>query len=306
MLWSATVALALFFLSATATATLSVSDGKLQRVDAVSASLISSLPFSSSSRLALQQTDILRLAFTVNRDGHPFRPQQASLVVQPVPPSSEAAAHSAQFPIKVRPQSGKAKYDLDLSSSSASSPLNRLAALSPDRTLALTLVVGHPHEPEPVHLALAHVQWPEQALTTTPPSSSEPPLPPHWHAEKYAPQPEIEWTFRPGENRINPLVALAGLALVLAPWLVLFTTVPRLVRSVVPPSGRTTLFLVALVALELLSVVSWVYFLPVTTTLPYFAAIGVATVGTGRAALAEMAAARKRTTLNVPAAKKQL
>lgn len=69
------------------------------------------------------------------------------------------------------------------------------------------------------------------------------------------------------------------------------------------PSGRTALFLATLVALELVSVVSWVKFLPVTTTLHYLAAIAVAAVWTGRAALGDMARARKASTATATAKK---
>lgn len=89
--------------------------------------------------------------------------------------------------------------------------------------------------------------------------------------------------------------------------------VPRLVPNgrFPLPSGTTTLFLLSLVALESLSVISWVYFLPVLHTLPYFAAIAATSVLTGRRALGEMAHARKtkaagKVSVSVLAERKQL
>lgn len=322
MQWS--ILVAVLALAGRASATLSVQDGKFSIVDSVSASIISSDSFSSSSasppisqdddRKPLSETDVLKLAFTVTRDGKPFQPQQASLVVvNPVHP-----AKSAQFPIKVRPNSGKAKWDSS-SSPVIQSQLATLAAAASeeDTTVELTLIVGHPHEPEPVQIHLGHIQLPRSVAT--PVADPITLLPKHWEAEKYAPQPEIVWTFRDGEKPVNPVVALVGLAVVLAPWIVLLATVsgqapgivdtcrPHLadaplafqVPRLVPngrfplPSGTTALFLLSLLALESLSVISWVYFLPVLHTLPYFAAIGATSVLAGRRALGEMAHARK-------------
>lgn len=298
MQWS--ILVAVLALAGRASATLSVQDGKFSIVDSVSASIISSDSFSSSSasppisqdddRKPLSETDVLKLAFTVTRDGKPFQPQQASLVVvNPVHP-----AKSAQFPIKVRPNSGKAKWDSS-SSPVIQSQLATLAAAASeeDTTVELTLIVGHPHEPEPVQIHLGHIQLPRSVAT--PVADPITLLPKHWEAEKYAPQPEIVWTFRDGEKPVNPVVALVGLAVVLAPWIVLLATVPRLVPNgrFPLPSGTTALFLLSLLALESLSVISWVYFLPVLHTLPYFAAIGATSVLAGRRALGEMAHARK-------------
>ncbi|KWU43110.1 hypothetical protein RHOSPDRAFT_26558 [Rhodotorula sp. JG-1b] len=294
MQWS--ILVAVLALAGRASATLAVQDGKFSIVDSVSASIISSDSFSSSSpalvhededRRPLSETDVLKLAFTVTRDGKPFQPQQASLVVVN-PLHSGNSPTTAQFAIKVRPNSGKAKWD----SSSSPAIQTQLASLDAT-TVDLTLVVGHPHEPEPLQIHLGRIQLPPSfAAPTSDPSLL---LPKHWEAEKYAPQPEIVWTFRDGEKSVNPIVALVGLAVVLAPWVVLLATVPRLVPNgrFPLPSGTTTLFLLSLLALESLSVISWVYFLPVLHTLPYFAAIAATSVLTGRRALGEMAHARK-------------
>jgi hypothetical protein len=218
MQWSLLVAV--LALAGRASATLSVQDGKFSIVDSVSASIISSDSFSSAAsppiihdedRKPLSETDVLKLAFTVTRDGKPFQPQQASLVV--VNPSTRK---SAQFAIKVRPNSGKAKWD------SASPQLASLAASEEDTPVDLTLIVGHPHEPEPIQIHLGRIQLPHSLAPSLDPSLL---LPKHWEAEKYAPQPEIVWTFRDGEKRVNPIVALVGLAVVLAPWIVLLATV---------------------------------------------------------------------------------
>lgn len=225
MQWS--ILVAVLALAGRASATLSVQDGKFSIVDSVSASIISSDSFSSSSpalihededRRPLSETDVLKLAFTVTRDGKPFQPQQASLVVVN-PLHSGNSPRTAQFAIKVRPNSGKAKWD------SASSPAIHTQLASLDATTVdLTLVVGHPHEPEPLQIHLGRIQLPPSfAAPTSDPSLLL--LPKHWEAEKYAPQPEIVWTFRDGEKPINPIVALVGLAVVLAPWFVLLAAV---------------------------------------------------------------------------------
>lgn len=224
MQWSLLVAV--LALAGRASATLSVQDGKFSIVDSVSASIISSDSFSSAAsppiihdedRKPLSETDVLKLAFTVTRDGKPFQPQQASLVV--VHPSTRK---SAQFAIKVRPNSGKAKWDSS-SSPATQSQLASLAASLDATTVDLTLVVGHPHEPEPIQIHLGRIQLPRSIVASA--SDPSPLLPKHWEAEKYAPQPEIVWTFRDGEKRVNPIVALVGLAVVLTPWIVLLATV---------------------------------------------------------------------------------
>ncbi|GAA5989567.1 hypothetical protein JCM10908_000532 [Rhodotorula pacifica] len=294
--------LSLVALAAYATATLSVQDGKLSIIDSVSASTTSTDSFASSSSFSvgleskhrtLSETDVLKLTFTVKRDEKPFQPQQASLVVRPIASSSSSVGE--QLAIKVRPNSGKAKWDLDLSRPSSAALLQRLASLShsasPD--LALTLLVGHPNEPTPISINLGTVQLPSSLLSPGA-NSNKDRLPKHWHAEKYAPQPEIRWTFREGEKRVNPLVALGGLAVVLAPWLVLLATIPRLPLSLSSPTLPTSLFLLSLLSLETLSILSWIHFLPVLRMLPYFAAIGAASVLTGRRALGEMGRKRRR------------
>jgi len=49
--------------------------------------------------------------------------------------------------------------------------------------------------------------------------------------EKYAVQPEIHWTYREKEKGVNPVLILAGLVAVLAPWTLLVWLVSRVGRA---------------------------------------------------------------------------
>jgi len=102
----------------------------------------------------------------------------------------------------------------------APAQLLSLASFAP---LDLTLVVGHPHE-SPLVLPLATVTLPASLALAFPfpPDSA---LPPHWEAERYQRMPDLEWTFRTPDKRVGKPVALVGLAVVLAPWALLFVTV---------------------------------------------------------------------------------
>ncbi|BGP55432.1 hypothetical protein JCM8202_003760 [Rhodotorula sphaerocarpa] len=278
-----------------ASAALSVRDSKLQVVDHVSHSLLHSEPFSRDFHRALASTDQLKVHFTVARDDKPLQPQQAAVLVENRQPEPEPAGRRAvQLPVKVRAASGKAKRDIDL---------RTLAYLaSPEHPdLDLSLLVGHPNE-QPLRLSLGSVSVPPSALAPT--AAAEETLPKHWEAEKYRPQPEIHWTFRGGEKQVNVVVALAGLA-----------AVPRLLplpSSASAASGPTSstptlpqlLFLSSLLALELLSILSWYRFLPVLHTLPYYLALAAVAVASGRAALGGMA--RRRKGQEVVEGKKQL
>lgn len=196
-----------------ASAALSVRDSKLQVVDHVSHSLLHSEPFSRDFHRALASTDQLKVHFTVARDDKPLQPQQAAVLVENRQPEP-ASRRAVQLPVKVRAASGKAKRDIDLRT------LAHLA--SPEHPdLDLSLLVGHPNE-QPLRLSLGSVSLPPSALSPT--TAAEETLPKHWEAEKYRPQPEIHWTFRGGEKQVNVVVALAGLAAVLAPWAFLLAT----------------------------------------------------------------------------------
>lgn len=209
----------LALLASTATATLAVRDGKLSVVDSVSASLVGSTALTEDYRYQLTDTDSLKLQFTVTRDGNPFQPQQAAILVSPSSSSSSTTtssprARAVQVPVKVRANSGKAKIDLDA---------DTLAQGGARGAVDLTLLVGHPNQ-SPLAIPLGTISLPESVAAASGRADLER-LPKHWEAEKYAPQPEIRWTFRGGENQINPVVALVGLAVVLAPWTILLATV---------------------------------------------------------------------------------
>lgn len=70
------------------------------------------------------------------------------------------------------------------------------------------------------------------------------------------------------------------------------------------PTLPQLLFLSSLLALELLSILSWYRFLPVLYTLPYYLALAAVAVASGRAALGGMA--RRRKGQEVVEGKKQL
>lgn len=112
--------------------------------------------------------------------------------------------------------------------SHAPAQLLSLGSFSP---LSLTLVLGHPHE-SPLVLPLGSFSLPA-ALALPFPFPPDEALPPHWEAERYGPLPTLEWTFRAPEARVGKVVALVGLAVVLAPWALLVATVrpPSLSRS---------------------------------------------------------------------------
>ncbi|TNY20911.1 hypothetical protein DMC30DRAFT_437766 [Rhodotorula diobovata] len=231
----------------------------------------------------LTETDHLKLSFAVRRDNQPFAPQQAAIVAQPANEKDRAPGRDWQAQVKVRPASGKARWELDLSHAPAQ--LLSLGSFSP---LSLTLVLGHPHE-SPLVLPLGSFSLPA-ALALPFPFPPDEALPPHWEAERYGPLPTLEWTFRAPEARVGKVVALVGLAVVLAPWALLVATLTPLLPSLRLTRPRTlslALLLTSLTAFELLFALYWVR-LRLLPTLPAFAALAALCVWSARGALGEV------------------
>ncbi|GAA5842646.1 hypothetical protein JCM9279_003648 [Rhodotorula babjevae] len=274
-------------------AALTLADGKLSVVDSALASAVASSSFSSDSPSPLAprdltDTDHLKLSFTLLRDGAPFSPQQATVVVQPANAAHRAPGRDWQGPAKVRSASGKGRWELDLAHAPA-----QLLALASFAPLDLTLVVGHPHE-APLVLPLATVTLPTSLALAFPfpPDSA---LPPHWEVERYQRLPDLEWTFRAPDKRVGKPVALVGLAVVLAPWALLFATVSPLLPSLRLSPPRTlslTLLLASLTVFELLFALYWVR-LRLLPTLPVFGALAAFAAWVGRGALGEMRGRRR-------------
>ncbi|GAA6056806.1 hypothetical protein JCM3770_002812 [Rhodotorula araucariae] len=284
--------LSLVWAAALARAALVLSDGKLAVVDTALASAVASSSFTSDrpqplAPRALQETDSLKLSFAVTRDSLPLVPQQAHVLAQPANPSLRAPGRDWLSPAKVRPSSGKGRWDLDLAH--APPLLLSLASFAP---LEFSLVVGHPNETA-LALPLGTFSLPAQ-LALPFPFPPDAALPPHWEADRYAPRPEIHWTFRPGESRVRAPLALAGLVLVLAPWLVLGLALTPVVPSLRPSPPRTrslVILVVLLTGLEALFAAYWAR-LRLLPTLPAFAALAALAAFVARGALGELRSRR--------------
>ncbi|GAA5862044.1 hypothetical protein JCM1840_006918 [Sporobolomyces johnsonii] len=276
-----------------ASAALLVKDAKLSVIDSVGASAVASTSFSSDAPkplplTPLAPTDTLKLTFTVTDDqGQPIQPHQAMISWQPLDPDERnQPGRDHMSVVKVR-SGGKARWELDLARAPPS-----LLSLSRSH-LTATLLLGTRNHPG---LAL-----PLGTFTLAPSLSLPFPYPPdddlpkHWEVEKYAPQPEIHWTFKPKEKQINALVALAGLGLVLAPWLIFLAVIAYLrpTLSLTRPSPTQALFLLSIAAFEALFVVYWLG-LQLIPTLPYFGALALWTAWIGRRALGEMRGSRRQ------------
>ncbi|GAA5999042.1 uncharacterized protein JCM10292_003279 [Rhodotorula paludigena] len=277
-----------------ATARLALDHGKLALVDTATASALASSTFTSDHPNPLPprelgDTDSLKLSFTLSRDGQPFVPQQAAVLVQPVNEHDRAPGRHWTSPAKVRASTGKAKWELDLST--APPQLLSLASFAP---LSFTLLVGHPHEDAPLALALGTFSLPA-SLALPHPYPPVHDLPAHWEAERYAKMPTIEWTFRGGEKRVNGVVALVATAVVLAPWLVLLATLTPLVPSLRlsrPSTLSLPLLLVSLALFEALFVAYWLR-LSLFDAAPLAAALALVAALVGRGALGELLGRRR-------------
>ncbi|BGP24576.1 dolichyl-diphosphooligosaccharide-protein glycotransferase [Rhodotorula toruloides] len=284
--WLASAALLAVTASSLARAAIVVRDGKLSLIDAVGASAVATTAFTSDSPAPLparqlSPTDALKLSFTVLNDSAPFAPQQAAVLVQPVN-EEERRVPGRDWTswVKVRQNSGKARWDLDLSRADPS-----LLSLSAG-PLSFTLILGHQHV-GPLSLPLGTFTLPSSLVLPFPFPPDED-LPKHWEVERYKTMPEIQWTFREGEKKVNPVVALGGTAFVLAPWLVLLAALRYILPSMHLSSSPLILtFLASLTALELLFIVYWVQ-LRLIPTLPIFLGLGTWNAWIGRLALGEV------------------
>ncbi|GAA5829742.1 hypothetical protein JCM3766R1_001287 [Sporobolomyces carnicolor] len=278
-----------------AAGTLRVSQGKLSVIDSVASSASLSSTFSSSEAgpkpavrdVALASTDTIKLSFQLEDadTSRPVQPQQAVVSWQPVD-ARERAEPGRQFAavVKVR-NNGKAKWELDLSRAPTS-----LLSLSRS-PISLTLLLGS-KDYAGVSIALGTFQLsPSLALPFPYPPNED--LPAHWEVEKYAAQPRIDWTFKSGEKRVGTVMSALGLAIVLAPWVVLLSIFSNLRSSLSPrtPTLSQTVLVLSLVSFEALFVTYWVQ-LRLIPTLPYFAALALVVVVSGKNALGDMTSTR--------------
>ncbi|KAJ8295159.1 hypothetical protein OF846_002190 [Rhodotorula toruloides] len=321
--WLASAALLAAAASSLARAAIVVRDGKLSLIDAVGASAVATTAFTSDSpsplpARQLSPTDALKLSFTVLNDSAPFAPQQAAVLVQPVNEEErKQPGRDWTSWVKVRQNSGKARWDLvswpagvvfesaDFSGFADSAPKRELESSailtlsSQDLSradpsllslssgpLSFTLILGHPYV-APLSLPLGTFTLPSSLVLPFPFPPDED-LPKHWEVERYKPMPEIQWTFREGEKKVNKVLALGGTAVVLAPWLVLLVAFRYILPSLHLSSSPLILtFLASLTALELLFIVYWVR-LRLIPTLPIFLGLGAWNAWIGRRALGEV------------------
>jgi len=148
--------------------------------------------------------------------------------------------------------------------------------------------------------------------------------PAHLELDKYAPEPNLKWTFREAEKPVNGLIALVFSLIALTPWALLVgavrTVYLTLFHSLLKtdmifileqwnsiasagalkgfslastPSSSTLLFLLSILAQEFLIVVYWVG-LRLYQYLPLAALLSVPLVLTGRSALGELRVRRAK------------
>ncbi|GAA5943458.1 uncharacterized protein JCM15063_006478 [Sporobolomyces koalae] len=276
------------------TATISVTQGKLSIVDSVASSASHSATFSSSASpsprlrdLVLSATDTIKLSFQVQDEdsGVPLQPHQAVVSWQPVD-HEEQKEYGRQYAsvVKVR-STGKARWELDLSKAPTS-----LLSLS-RASISATLLLGDPKH-RGLSIPLGTFKLANDLVLPFPYPPNED-LPAHWQVEKYSQQPRIDWTFRGAEKQVNSVVSLLGLGLVLSPWIALLSIFFHLKPSLSlrSPTVAQTVLLLSLVSFEALLVVYWVQ-LRLIPTLPYFGAIALVIVLSGKKALGQMRATR--------------
>ncbi|GAA6010695.1 hypothetical protein JCM11491_002900 [Sporobolomyces phaffii] len=274
-----------------ATATLSVTQGKLSIVDSVASAASSTSSFSSTSGpnpqlvdVALSATDTIKLSFQVEdlESKQPVQPHQAVVSWQPVD-EQEKRDRGRQFAqvVKVR-TNGKARWELDLSRAPTA-----LLSLS-ESPISLTLLLGSSQHGRGLALPLGTFTL-ASSLALPFPYPPNQDLPAHWEVDKYSLQPRIDWTFKSPEKRVGTVVSLLGLGVVLAPWLVLISILSYLRPSLAlrRPTVAQSVLIATLVSFEALFVTYWVR-LRLIPTLPYFAALAAVAVLSGKTALGEM------------------
>ncbi|KAF7339811.1 Dolichyl-diphosphooligosaccharide--protein glycosyltransferase subunit 2 [Mycena venus] len=228
--------------------------------------------------MALGPTDSLKLTFQIMEDGHKegvvkgVQPLQTFLRLY----DPETKEEGIQ-PIRVTP-AGKAKFELNM----AKPPLS----LPPTTTtpLQVTLIIGHPSH-SPLKIELFDMVLPESH-----------PAPQHPDEASFHLLPEIVHTFRAPQKvpprTISALfagVALSPWAVLLALWSQVFPGAPHLFSPSILP------FITSLGAFEVLLVWYWVD-LKLGHVLLYGGILSLATLFTGKTALASIGARRVGTT----------
>ncbi|KAI5119881.1 hypothetical protein M0805_008552 [Coniferiporia weirii] len=224
----------------------------------------------SSTPLALGQTDLLKLTFTITEKekGKGVQPHQTFLRFY-----DEETGEEGIQPVRVSP-AGKAKFELNMARPPLSLPPTGKAPLQ------VTLILGSfVHDPLQVHL-----------FDLVLPASAPPPQ--HTDEPSFHLLPEIEHTFRPDPKSPPQIISAVFAAIVLSPWLMLLpvlTKVPHKVPHLFSP--KILSFVALLAAFEGLLLWYWVA-LRLGQVLAYGAVLGFFTVFAGKSALNTLAKLR--------------
>ncbi|KEI39948.1 uncharacterized protein L969DRAFT_93778 [Mixia osmundae IAM 14324] len=112
----------------------------------------------------------------------------------------------------------------------------------------------------------------------------------HWASEKYGVQPELGWTFRSKEKKVNAMLALvATLAVVGLPWSFLLFAIYKLSSQLKlsRPTPSILAFLASIAGFQVLTHLYWLR-MTVVTVLPFVGGLGLMTIITGREALRDV------------------
>ncbi|KAH9823263.1 Oligosaccharyltransferase subunit Ribophorin II-domain-containing protein [Melampsora americana] len=270
-----------------------VADGSGITTDKVD---VSSTASQSDKILSVTSENVLKLTFHITgsydgKDSKGFTPHQVHLLATGV----DTKLHWTSV-IKVR-GAGKAKWELDL----ARAPTDFLS-LSPQGKIQLEIVLADPSpKHKPLRRTVATIEIPSNIILPYPYwDTKDGSAPSNLELEKYGPQPPIDWTFRAPRKPISPIISVAYTAVVLSPWFILLLAWSTLSSASTPgfkligPSSTSTIIFLATIASQEVMILTYWTSLRLYQYLPIAFLLTLPLILSGRTALSELRARRKR------------
>ncbi|EGG12407.1 uncharacterized protein MELLADRAFT_73929 [Melampsora larici-populina 98AG31] len=271
-----------------------VADGSGITTDKVD---VSSTASQSNKILSVTSENVLKLTFHITgsssdgKDSKGLTPHQVHLLATGV----DTKLHWTSV-VKVR-GAGKAKWELDL----ARAPTD-FFSLSEQGKIQLEIVLADPSpKHKPLRKTLATIQIPSNMILPYPYWDTKDGSPPsNLELEKYAPQPPIEWTFRAPRKPISPIISVAYTVVVLSPWFILLSAWSTLSSASTPgfkllgPSSTSTIIFLATIASQEVMILTYWTSLRLYQYLPIAFLLALPLILSGRTALSELKARRKR------------
>ncbi|KAG0142370.1 hypothetical protein CROQUDRAFT_237369 [Cronartium quercuum f. sp. fusiforme G11] len=274
--------------SALVSADFVIKDGQLAVVDSSGISIetleVSATGTRSVKTLSLSPENTLKLSFQIlaspsnEKESKGIAPHQVHLLATGLKTNLHWTAV-----VKVR-GANKAKWELDM----ARAPTD-FFSLGENIKLEL-LIADQSTSHKPLRQELATLKLaPSMVLPY-----------PYWDTKDGLPQPPLEWTFRAPRKPINPIFSLAFTIIALSPWLILLSAWSTLANCSTPgfkiigsTSPSTIIFLATIASQEILILTYWSS-LRLYQYLPIAFFLSLPLILSGRTALSELRARRKR------------